>query len=165
MADIKKSTLNKRGIQGLHSGVSSMIIIVASTLFLIWFIISFLGINNPSSDVLDSKYGLSQSANALNNSVRGWSTLATNWQTQITGAKTDPISFMFLISRTFFEVPIAIFNTVTGSVATFGTVLKTVIVTNTGVNPAIATGITLVIAGLIITFIFLVIEFIRIGKS
>lgn len=150
---------------GLRPLILGLVITTIFTFFIISFAVDFVAISNPTSPLLNNAmYNLTNSRNAMNSSLSSFTSNTQSLYTEAQTAQTDPISFVFLISRVAFSIP----QTVLGIGFTGLGTLVDVLTTAFGASPMgrIASfGLSVVFAGLLITFIFLFIRAFRSGET
>ena len=165
MADIKKNLINNKKAMGLRTMILNIVLFMLVLLLVLGFATQLINLNNPSSPILnDNQYGLNKSFNSLNSALGNVSSVANAIENQTQSSNPDPTSYVFLIFRGAFEVPISMLAFAFGSLTSIQTILFN-ITNNLTFGGLLLLVINLLIAGLTFTLIFLVIKFIRSGES
>jgi hypothetical protein len=148
---------------GLSNRMIGMGIIIFFAFLMIDFAVLFLGETNPNAAVLAPQYGLVSTSNVLNSSLDSFTQLATSMKTQMANAKPDPLQFIFLIFKDAFYIVQGTLQFTVGNVLVVGSLLTASFGGGT-LGTIVATGIGLLVAALIIMFVFLIVEAARTGN-
>lgn len=168
MANFKKN-LNKKGATGFRPFLISLTLVIVFALCIFLFMINFLEANNPSSEVLNSTFGLQGSVDRLNASVTDFSAGVVSAQNKLSNSELNPLEFIFLIFKDAFYIPRDfLLMAGTSITAIFGTMFP-LLLQNSGLGQGVAMAISILIgiisAALILTLVIWTIKFIRTGES
>ena len=155
--------MNKKAI-GFNGMIVSIILIILGIFFMANFITSFIEQTNPSSELLQSKYGLNQSTNSTRTALENIKTSVDARRAEMGSATVNPIEYLFLISKAMFEIPKAIFVFVVDGIVLIPTLIFTGL-GGSGAGDLMIFGLSMVIVVMIITLIILTIRFIRTGND
>jgi len=156
--------MNKKAI-GFKGFVIGVILLITLIFFLLQAVGNFITETNPSSPLLDeSKYGLNQSTYSARNSLNSIETSVNSTRAQLASATTDPVSYLFVISKAMFEIPKTIFGFIVDGILLIPTIIFEGL-GGTGAGNLLIFGLSMVTIVMIITIILLTIKFIRTGES
>lgn len=156
--------MNKNGQVGLRPYVISLVLVVIASIFLLMFVGQFIQTKNPTSEILDHKYGLNQTISNLTTVSTQFSTLSGDVYNQMGDAEPSATDFLFLIFKGAFYIPLAFLAFVYGAIK----VLVVIVFTSlggTGGGFAVSLISSAIFSGIIITIVLLIISAIRTGNS
>lgn len=161
MKNINMLLKNKKGVGGLRRFIVGVLFFVAFSFLIVTFISSFLGQTNPSSDVLQSKYGLNSSAAALTSSMNNFTSTVNKTSSILTTSNPSTVEYLFLIFQGAFDIPKALLQFVGSGLSALGSMVL-------GMNGS--TGIFSFIVGLALALallmgVLLIVKAIRTGET
>jgi len=147
----------------LRPYVMGLMLTILASLFLFTFIASFIGITNPNSNVLSSKYGLNKSIEKLNSNVSGFNIIADKMKSELGSSKPDALQYVFLIFQGAFYIPKMVLDFMGIGIS----LLTTLIFPNLGGTAGTIVRISLgvIISVVILTIVFFIVKTIRTGES
>lgn len=153
---------DKRGVGGLRRFVIGLLFAVVFSFVLILFVTQFLNQTNPSSELLGDKYKLNESMVSLNNSMTQFQTTVNQTQAILADSDTSKAGVvLFLIFQGAFQIPKAVLAFIGSGV----TSLSTFVFGAAGNQGPLALVFPLIIAGIVITGVFLIVKSIRTGET
>lgn len=163
-ANVVKLLKDKRGA-GISPFIKGLMWVTVFTFFIFMFAFTFLSANVPQSELLTTggNNSILNSIQRVNSSMQSFVTMSNDIKSQMNNAQPNAIQFVFLI----FE---GAFNIVKGTLSTIGasiSVLANVLFPGFGGAASVAVQVIIgaVMAGLLITAVFLIIKNIRTGES
>lgn len=156
---------DKKGLFGLQQWVTSLIAIILVSFLMLSFVLNFISIKNPSSNIFDSKYGLNNSLNSMNSRLFLFEGMTNNIKSTLSNSNAAISDYVFLIFKEAFYIPITILQFVGGSLADMSNLFNNMLSKQTGLSPMIITLISVLISGLIFITVVLVIRYIRTGQE
>lgn len=149
---------------GLRPMLIGIMVVLLFAVAMLSFMIGFIQLNNPNSNIFDAKYGLNSSLNSLNHSISEFEKTGKAAQEIMNGAQASPVQYVFLIFKQAFDIPISFLGT---AISSFGAIMGFIFA---GIGGTAGLGsLFLVFAvintAIIITVIFLIIKAIRSGET
>lgn len=161
---------NKKGAsQGLVPMTLTIVVVIFFIYAIISFSVGFIGVENPNSTIVTTLSPLTNNLSSqmeyftgtvCANSSGGNCTSDSLFQ-QLATSQPSPLQFVFLIAQIFFYLPLQLLTFVFSSVVMVGSLL----ILTTGGMYIMVVGVGLIVAGLLIRYIFSVISNIRSGQS
>lgn len=154
--------MNKKAMVGFRGYVIGVMLIILFIFFVYSFIGSFTLATNPNSEIMDSKWGINSTTQLTNSTLNNIKDNIELNKGDLSGAEVSPIDYLFLISRAFFTIPIAVFNFIIGGIALLPTILFSGL-GGTGMGDLLVFGLAMLISVMTITIILLTIKLVRTG--
>lgn len=154
---------DKKGA-GLRPFTISLMFVILFTFFILSFSGNFIMATNPNSEVLNSKYGLNQSIQLMNDSIDDYSALSTDVYTQLKEGKPSALDYVFLIFQGAFYIPISFLDFIFAGLVSLTSVLFPSLA-GTGGGAIVAIVIGVLFSSLVITIVLLIVSAIRTGVS
>lgn len=147
---------------GLRPLINGIVIVLLFSLAIFVFMFNTLLVNNPSSPVLTNP-AVNSTINSLNSSISSFENAASNAQTSLATDKPTASTYLFLIMKSAFFVPMIFLNVITSGIGLFTGFIFTNLL-GAGGSPfflafAVFNGIMIVAA------VFLIISYIRTGQG
>ena len=164
-----ESKLNKKGA-GARPFILSLMLVVLGGFLIVSFVFNFIKTTNPTSDIFNEQYGLNDSANRLQNSLNNFTEVTNNVQERFEKSNPTPLDYVFLIFEGAFWIPWTVFQFVVSGILALAAILTSMFggsigILYPGASNIIGQLILLLIAGVILTGIFLLIKAIRGGET
>jgi len=143
------------------------------TFFVTIFVVSFLSLQNPTSDlIVNDNYGFNKSINMLNQQMGNFTTFANTTQTKLGEAKPDPLQFVFLMFESAFYIPQLFLGIISSSIVAMTTLLFNFGGGDLSKNPFVSTTVGLlsmvmyiIFAVLTVRAVLYIIKAVRTGES
>jgi hypothetical protein len=149
---------------GIKSFVVGFILVILMSWVLLGFITNFLIATNPSSEILEGEYGITNISNSFNDTLSEFTTKSQEAYGQMDEATPSPVEYIFLIFSAAFYIPKSFLSLIgTGLVG-----LKNLLFMAFGastVGAIVSVIVTLFVSVTITTAVFLLIKAIRTGES
>lgn len=155
--------MNKKAV-GLRPLVMSIVLVVLFTFFIFTFVGLILIEQNPTSEVLSSKYGLNQSIDSMQGVVDDFASTSDNVFGQMGESEPTAVDFIFLIFKGAFYIPLAflafVFSGITALTTTIFPALG-----GTGLGTIVSITLGVLFSSIIITIVLLIVKAVRTGES
>lgn len=155
--------MNKKGI-GLNPLVKSIVLVVLFTFFIFTFVGLTLQEQNPTSEVLDEKYGLNQSIDRMSGVVDDFTATSDNVFGQMGESEPTAIDFLFLIFKGAFYIPLAFLAFVFSGITALTTTIFPALA-GTGLGSIVSITLGVLFSSIIITIVLLIVKAVRTGES
>jgi len=154
---------NKKGL-GLRPFTMSIVMIILFSFLILGFVGNYIQATNPSSEILDSKYGLNQSINNMNQTLSTFSEFSDSIRKDLGSSNPSAVDFLFLIFKGAFYIPLAFLGFVfTGFTMITTTLFPTL--AGTGLGSLLSIVIGVLFSGVIVTIVLLIVKAIRTGEG
>lgn len=155
--------MNKKGQLGARQVIINLGVVLVVTLYILLFMVSYLTVTNPNSELL-SDDRLADATININNSVNSFTSTSESAYTILDAVTTPSVDNAILIFKEAFDIPKSflsfLFNGIVGIndliVITFG---------GGAVGYAVSLALNLAVASFLVTVVFLFIKFLRTGES
>ncbi len=155
--------MNKKAA-ALRPLVTSIVLVVLFTFFIFTFVGLILQEQNPTSEVLNEKYGLNESIDRMQGVVDDFTTTSEDVFGQMGESEPTAIDFIFLIFQGAFYIPLAFLAFVfSGITAITTTIFPTL--TGTGLGTIVSITLGVLFSSVIVTIVLLIVKAIRTGES
>ena len=149
---------------GFRKYVISIITLIVFIFFIFSFIGSYLETTNPSSEILDDKYGINQTVQLTQDRLSTIEQQINQTSVELASAKPDPIGYLFLIARGLFYIPLTIFGFIVDGIVLLPTILFGGL-GGTGMGSLLIFALSLITMVMIVTLVLLGIKTLRTGES
>lgn len=154
--------MNKKAA-GLRPFIINLMLVIIFAVFIIFFALQFIAINNPSSQILQQSH-INNSLSNLNKSINDFSNSAGNIFGIMGSSNPTPTDYLFLIFRGAFEIPYAFLSFAGTSIFNLGNLLFNVF--GGGLLGGVMTiAIGFISAVLTVTLVLYIVKAIRTGES
>ena len=153
--------MNKKAV-GLRPFVMSIVMVVLFSLFLLTFVGNTIQIQNPTSEVLDSKYGLNDSVSRMNSTISNFAAVSDDVYTQMGESEPTAVDFIFLIFKGAFYIPYTFLAFVFTGITSLTT---TLFVSFAGVGIIVSLALGVLFSSIIVTIVLLIVKAIRTGEG
>ncbi len=97
--------MNKKGVVGLRPLVMSIVLVVLFSFFIFTFVGLAIETQNPNSEVLNSKYGLNESKQRMDQVIENFTLTSDSVYDQMGESEPTAVDFIFLIFKGAFYIP------------------------------------------------------------
>lgn len=166
--------MNKKA-KGLRVWVLSLVLVIFFSWCILSFIGGFLDTTNPTSEVLQDKYGINSSIHSFDDTMSdfsekicadpsGGSCGNESLFGQLGSASPSASDYVYLVFKGAFSIPYTMLQvSFNGIISVVGFLFPAL--GGTGLGEVVSVGISLLISGLLFTAILLIIKTIRTGES
>jgi len=149
---------------GFRRYVISIITLIVFIFFIFSFIGSYIGETNPTSELLNSKYGINQTIELTQSRLGIIQQQINQTSVELANSKPDPIGYLFLIARGLFYIPLTIFGFIVDGIILIPTVLFGGL-GGTGTGNLLIFALSLITMIMMVTIVLLGIKTLRTGES
>lgn len=147
---------------GLNPLVKGILAVLLFGFALYFFVFSFISANNPSSNVISSTQ-VNSTIRVINNSLGNFNTIADNARTTLDNSEPSLTTYVFLISRAFWDIALSFLSILISGFAVIITILFPSLM-GAGFSP-FNVAISVINTFVLISIVFAIIKMIRTGES
>lgn len=155
--------MNKKGA-ALRPLVMNVVLVVLFTFFIFTFVGLIIQEQNPTSEILNSKYGLNSSIENMQGVIDEFEDTSNTVYTDLGSSEPTAVDFIFLIFKGAFYIPLAFLTFIfSGITAITNTIFPAL--SGTGLGSIVSITLGVLFSSIIVTIVLLIVKAIRTGES
>ena len=144
--------------------VMSIVLVILFTFFIFTFVGLILQEQNPTSEVLNSKYGLNDSIERMSSVVDEFAIVSDSVYDQMGESEPTAVDFIFLIFKGAFYIPYTFLAFVFSGLTALTVVIFPALA-GTGLGSIVSITLGVLFSSIIVTIVLLIVKAVRTGEG